>query len=127
MGPPSGSGSRYVFGADGSYEYSGLSQTFLHSRGVSPFAYQAGRYAVQGDILALEPRVSKMKCLSSCDREMTWERDLSPEIQFRLVSLGTFRATGEPTLVLHSLVLDAGGRLEIDPATREPLVLHRAR
>jgi UDP-N-acetylglucosamine transferase subunit ALG13 len=112
---PSGSGFRYTFNADGSYEYSGLIQSSLYNCTMTVFGYETGTYSLQNDILVLVQKVSKMKSQDTCNSDFNYEKDVPLEVAYRLLRFGQFQPTGEVTLELTYLILNAQGQLELDP------------
>lgn len=113
--PPSGSGFRYTFNADGTYEYSGLIQSSLYNCTMTIFGYETGTYSLQNDILVLTQKVSKMKSQDTCTSDFNYEKDVPLETDYRLLRFGQFQPTGEVTLELTYLKLNAQGQLELDP------------
>jgi uncharacterized protein (DUF2141 family) len=113
--PPSGSGFRFTFNPDGTYEYSGLMQSSLYNCTMTVFGYETGKYSLQNDILVLTQNVSKMKSQDTCNSDFNYEKDVPLETDYRLVRFGQFQPTGEVTLELTYLILNAQGQLEVDP------------
>jgi uncharacterized protein (DUF2141 family) len=112
---PSGSGFRFTFNPDGTYEYSGLIQSSLYNCTMTVFGYETGSYSLQNDILVLTQNVSKMKSQDTCNSDFNYEKDVPLETDYRLVRFGQFQPTGEVTLELIYLILNAQGQLEVDP------------
>lgn len=112
---PSGSGFRFTFNADGTYEYSGLMQSSLYNCTMTVFGYETGNYSLQNGILVLTQNVSKMKSQDTCTSDFNYEKDVPLETNYRLVHFGQFQPTGEVTLELTYLILNAQGQLEVDP------------
>jgi uncharacterized protein (DUF2141 family) len=113
--PPSGSGFRFTFNADGTYESSGLLQSSLYNCTMTIFSYETGTYNLQNDILVLTQTLSKMKSQDTCNSDFNYEKDVPLETDYRLVRFGQFQPTGEVTLELTYLILNAQGQLELDP------------
>jgi hypothetical protein len=112
--PPSGTGFRYEFRSDGSYTYSGMMQSSLYSCTMTLFSYQTGRWATQDQVLAVEPDLHKFKSTDTCNAQYNYEKDVELEPSYYLFELGR-DTSGEPTLNLTSLILNAQGELELDP------------
>jgi Chaperone for protein-folding within the ER, fungal len=111
---PSGSGFKYVFNPDGSYDYSGLMQSSLYSCTMSIFGYETGIYTVQDQMLVLTPQVNKLKSEDNCHEDFNYERDEPLEPEYKLFQFGQDEFTGEVTLELTFLKLNQG-QLEVDP------------
>ncbi|MEX2543065.1 MAG: hypothetical protein WD314_14760 [Trueperaceae bacterium] len=65
--PPTGSGFRYTFAPDGSYEYSGILQSSTFGCTSTLFSYHRGSAAVNGQVLMLVPESEMFRSQDSCN------------------------------------------------------------